>query len=227
MARHYDGVSDYGSVKDDSTISSTAMNTLIRPTTICVWAKFEAVDLNQYLYMSRHSTFNRGWRFIKLTSANSNHLFITYFGIADRQSSTSAITDTDWHFIAYTMESGGNIDWWVDAVVESFGNMGNNSIATDTPNWINASGRDVPTPNNEADQGFHCGWDKRLTDDQMIALSKGIPSLVVDPAMIFNVEAWGNESPEPDISGNGNQITITSAIKSTTAPPIELLENYL
>ena len=62
-------------------------------------------------------------------------------------------------------------------------------------------------------------WDVVLTDDEISALARGVTPNRVRPANLKGYwPVWGLHSPEIDLSGNGNSLAVTGAVKADHAP---------
>lgn len=61
-------------------------------------------------------------------------------------------------------------------------------------------------------------WNRELSEGEIYQALR-FPGSITQNLQIFS-PYWGTTSPEPDYSGNGNNGTVTGAIKGTTDPPI-------
>jgi len=67
-----------------------------------------------------------------------------------------------------------------------------------------------------------------LGDNQLQALCRGVnPFFISQTKPSLYMPAFGDQSPEPDYSGNNNDGTLLDTTKVDTHSPTELLENYL
>jgi len=75
--------------------------------------------------------------------------------------------------------------------------------------------------------GETAGWSVLLPTNEIAALGRGInPFAIRRESMLVYNPLYGNQDPEPDLTGNGHTGTLAGTTK-TKSPPIELLENYL
>ena len=71
-------------------------------------------------------------------------------------------------------------------------------------------------------------WSGELVENDFAIMDKGVnPFAIRNSDIKFLAPLNGNDSSTADYSGNGNIGTITGTTKSSTHPPVELLENYL
>ncbi len=70
-------------------------------------------------------------------------------------------------------------------------------------------------------------WDIALPTSHISALARGANPLFVSGIKpVFYSPVWGNESPELEYIGTTDG-TLTDTTKSTSHPPVEMIENYL
>ncbi len=63
--------------------------------------------------------------------------------------------------------------------------------------------------------------------NEITVMSNGVNPFAIQPdSQVLFTPIWGNQSPEPDYSGNGNTGAVTGAVRSA-GPSMELLGNYL
>lgn len=80
----------------------------------------------------------------------------------------------------------------------------------------------------EGDLGFIVYWSTGVTANEFLTLNSGVnPFLIKNENIALYSPIWGNDDPEPDYSGNGNTGANDATTKSTTAPNVELLENFI
>ena len=71
-------------------------------------------------------------------------------------------------------------------------------------------------------------WDIVLPTSHIKALARGVNPLFVSGIKpIFYSPVWGNDSPEIEYVGTTDGTLTNTPSKSSTHPPVELLENYL
>ena len=80
----------------------------------------------------------------------------------------------------------------------------------------------------EDEIGLVTVWDVVLSPNEIGALWRGThPFPFRNDNIMLLSPIEGNNSPEPDWSGNGNIGTVTNTTRATSGFPTELLENYL
>jgi len=142
--------------------------------------------------------------------------------------STTAVPLTQWAFTGVLQRGLGCccVEHFLDGATDGTGTI------NATPNCANL---DVLIGNRAGhgtdmvgDMGWATVWDTDITANEMNAIGRGVNPFPIEHANIqLLTPIWGNEDPEPDYSGNGNIGTVTSASRSTSNPPVELIENYL
>jgi hypothetical protein len=92
-----------------------------------------------------------------------------------------------------------------------------NSTYFDGPLIGNSAIGNSPWPGNIADLAI---WFTLLTQGQITALANGARphKIGATPVKVY-FPLWGLSSPEPDLSGNANNGTLTGTALATTAPP--------
>lgn len=66
-------------------------------------------------------------------------------------------------------------------------------------------------------------WDIALTPDEIAALGKGVSPLLIQPQNLKGYwPLYGAGSPEPDLSGNRNNATITGSVSAANHAPVGL-----
>ncbi len=136
---------------------------------------------------------------------------------------TAGITDTNWHHTGGTASaSGGNIT--VQAFLDG-GNKGTNTAASTGPTLSRTtigahSPAGTPTFFLNGTLAEVTLWNLVLADAEFAALATGINSYMVRPANIVGYwPLWGLSAPEPDMSGNVQNMTLNnSPIYATHAP---------
>lgn len=139
------------------------------------------------------------------------------YGLAENGVSTGA-----WHhFIGQYDESITRTRIYLDGVahgdVTSSGTYSNRAVG----------GAVGAYPNNEGGTEFNgriaelAIWSRALTEDEIIALSKGYSPKHFPRGLIFYCPLWGKISPEPEQIGAAN-VTITGAIEAVHQPIIQM-----
>jgi len=105
-----------------------------------------------------------------------------------------------------------------------------NDSATNTGSTEATVGEDPAAGSRdfEGDLAFNFAMDHFPATTHVNAMSNGVnPFGLWGDRMQFYSPLWGNESPENNYGLNGTTGTVTGTTRSTTNPPVELLENYL
>ncbi len=224
MSRSFDGSGD------EISIGNTTEHDNLTDWTIHSWAKLNNLTGDRVI-IGNWPTFGLlTFFFDDVASASGRtdvwHVFIS--GQDRVESATSAAVVDTWQAVNGSYDATTEIQLWIDGVEDansptaiSETNMGlNNDLVIAA---LPAGGRVM--------DGFlsHITWwDVVLSDNEKVALANGVNPIAIRPNNIISLwPLWGNQSPEPDWSGNGNTGTNTGSVKGNDGPPMELMENYL
>ena len=224
MARDFDGSSDLiacGDVDIDNEIS------------VCVWIYADGWASGFRSVIAKRS--NGGLVTNYGLNANTSILQWHYRGNDGWKLLTTPISNApagQWIlFVGTFKQNGSDVD--AEIIIDGISKATTTFTNDDLTNALNNA--DVTLGRlSEASSEFFDGklfdytsYNSILTTNQAKALFQGVPSFVID---IENQKQLlrlnGNDSPEPDISGNGNDGTLTGTTKSTTDPPVEFIDNY-
>lgn len=230
MARLFDNVDDQilvGSVSQWTFIKNTAVFT------IAMWVKFtdHAADDLYGIIANINSSNQNGFGvwFDNRTGVFIKKLrLLVVRGVAgdpviDSNSSDNFVTDNNWHMLGVVC-NGTNAFFWRDTTSETGSDVvgtlgtGDNDRA---PTWgrVNGPTPDFPLNGSLAEAAI---WDVALTDDQMRMLAGRRCALRVRPDRLVATGGYwpfyGTGSPEPDLSGRGNNGTVTGAVVADHAP---------
>ena len=138
----------------------------------------------------------------------------------------TGITANIWHHVAGVYISESSRLAYLDGVSAS------DSTTAAAPNTLNLTaigmtddGYYVSGPTNFFD-GLIADvaiWNVALTANEISALSKGVRAYFVRPkSLVFYSPLDGLASPEPDLSGQANNLTLTASPTAANGPPIDL-----
>jgi len=105
--------------------------------------------------------------------------------------------------------------------------MGSTSITPSGLNRTSAFVLDVqfgPLRAMDGDIEHYTIWNAALTDNEMNALARGVHPLRIRPLSIQSGGYWpirGDLSPEPDYSGNKNNLVLTGTLAAANGAPVE------
>lgn len=159
-------------------------------------------------------------------STNDKELFMNSSGIVKARifdganklaATTTGISTGSWHHIGMTFD-GTNLRVWLDGVNEGTTAAGNSFTGFTDPSFRLcgivgglADGETTVTRAN-ARLAEWAIWTGILTTNDFAMLAKGFPVSRVRPSTRLRYwPIWGASSPEPDYSGNGGSLTLTSA----------------
>lgn len=108
------------------------------------------------------------------------------------------------------------------------GDLGNAGTNTDTvtPSGINScdvgrEGDSSPADHWEGELAEVAFWNVALTDNEIVALSRGVSPLRIRPASLLAYwPIYGLASPEPDLSGNVNNLTLNGSPALANHAPV-------
>src|SRR3990167_5481957 len=230
MARLFNGSSDVGVVTENSTLTSPTTSV-----TISAWVYITGTPQTWGAVI--HKNYN--------TSAGSPYLTweIGQSGASTRQmifgvntsagttltSLTTALSLNTWYYLLGRWTSGEK----TELIVYNADRTINQSVLSASTNTgsLNYGGGNLRFGKNENVGYFPMwlfraqGWKVKLTDNE--AKGSMNNAFINRSNSIFNIEFYGNESPEPDYSVNNNDVTLTGTSKPAGNPPAEMIENCL
>ena len=223
MARDFNGSSEY--LSNDTGISSAY------PLTIFCWnspdngGDFATVWLGDK--DSNTENFQLG-TFDNDSSGETDIRAVTFAGSADVSIGDIEIPFGTWVTIAGIWRSATDREFYTDGVSDV---TDSTSVAHPTGidnTTFGRNSRPVPAAYFNGDAAEFACWNVALSDNEMTALGSGVnPFAIRYNDMIIYVPIYGNDDPEPDLSGNNVDLAVTGTTPKIAHPPVELLENYL
>lgn len=207
MARSFNGSGDQINLGNSSTLDPTV------PVSISVWFMLTSTPGGAYACLC--DRINGGTHYMALLY-NSGHMTY-YFGSGNNiDPGTASITQNVWYHVGAAIDGSNNATTFMNGVSD-----GTVAGATVTPAAVNSTlgrnGLNTDFPGILADYAI---WNTNLTAAEFLALSRGARPVNVRSA---NLKAWlpltGLQSPEPDLSGNANNGTLTGTTPAF-GPPI-------
>lgn len=198
--------------------------------TYLLWTNITSVALNtdKGVMTKSHSSHSQPYYNIHLNYNPGINKFSMYAVVGNWDADSTQVTqdvESSWHVLAGSFDET-DMKIYIDSVEKvSFGNAG-------TINW---SGQEIQIGNwanlgrgLQGDFSHACVYSSVLTTNQQLIIFKGVNPFVVDHDNLqMLVQLDGNGTYDGDYSGNGNYGEAFTAIKSTTNPPVEMIENYL
>jgi len=224
MARLFNGSTDY------IEISSAVVSSY--PLTISAWAMFSSFPASGIARVASLGKSSDGQNYVEVDylSADGHFRFVTNNNGANQLAEgTLAISTNVWYHLCavhpgvdgtsscFLYTNGGDKQTGAPVGANSPIGLNRTDIAA-----LNIVGVDTSTtfPGRLADVAF---WNVALTDAEVLALSTGVRPNKIRPS---NLAAYwpldGLASPEPDLSGNKNNGTITGTPSQAAGPPISL-----
>ena len=232
MARDLDGV-------DDKLVKSSPSFIDDNTGTISIWVKSDggAAGEQQIFSIAQGLVFPNGdeWRITYATSADFIQLVLINAGGVSWSAVTAndVLNDTNWHLWVATSD-GSTTKLYKDGVEETL----TDGTGSNSGQWLGdavdadrmALGillRNVDLIPFDGKFASFAYWDVALNDNEILALFHGVSPISIRKGNLKSHSLlFGNQDPEPDLTGNDNDLTVTGAIKSPHAP-VELIGNYL
>ncbi len=138
-----------------------------------------------------------------------------YHGAGYQVTDSAALTTNTWHHVAYTWNSSTHlVSFYKDGVLLGSATAADSNY--DNTNFYLGSGYNGTLPGSLAEWTV---WSVDLTANEVAALALGGRPHRVRPASLTGYwPLWGLTSPEPDLSGNANNGTLTGTAFATHAP---------
>ncbi len=224
MARDLDGVDDHVDMTSPVPTASP------RPVTISIWAKADDTSkINNSIFCNNTDRSDpRLYVEIHSTSGTTNQMRL--FSGSFNDAGDTFTLDTDWHHYVWTWENDDSVAYFRDgvAVGSTSKTQAGSSVGSDASFGAidNLIGSDFVF-DGDLDSG--AVLDDIITLAEIGALGRGanIFGFGRHDILQLDMPLNGNNSPEPDFSGNDRDGTLTGTTKATTNAPVELLENYL
>jgi len=231
MARSFDGVNNLIDFGDNLRIDGNVGD----PQTVLICYQMPDTSGEGKFIIAKQDNFSngRGWYFFALTSGFMSFNFIGQASNAKTSDGDSTIDDDNWHVCCGTVDNTANasgINIYVDGSADSMTTGSDNlTVTTVGAETMRIACREGCTFGEfNGDFGMWAQWDTEFGAARAAALTSGVNPLGFGKVgMRLFVSIFGNESPEPDWSGNDFDGTVTGTTKFAGNPPIELMENYL
>jgi len=213
-SRIWDADSDLIRVADDSVLQDIFAS----GGTISAWVYYtSSVSLAR---IASKVLTNSGWVFyfetLKLT-------FFAYFSGDNLKESTGNLSLNTWYYVTATYDSSSASNtpsFYLNGVAE-----GSSTALTPTGTYDTDVGQDFVIGNTGAVSGGFRGnicyvqaWDRTLSNDEIIESMEKPGS--VRQNLVGYWPVLGSDSPERDLSGNGNTGTVTGADSDSRGPPV-------
>lgn len=218
MARSFDGINDVITITDAATFEvSTQM-------TLGVFMKWNSVPTGiEAICGKGRDTTNTYSYFLGnsgLANSTTNLNFALYDGVSNPEAVASSFefTSATWYNVVGTY-NGSAIRVIVDASTSASTNTtinpGNQTSSFFIGRWPNGGGGDY----SPVTVGELALWNVVLSSSEIDAYSNGVsPNFIRRTALVLYLPLWGLASPEPDLSGNKNNGTVTGAVLADHAP---------
>lgn len=222
MARSFNGGAgntDFLSVADNSVLRGMSQLTLN------AWVKATAWTNATQGLIGKWATSNE--YILRVTSAGVVQFFTNTTAVVSVSSAATVGTGA-WHMVTATYD-GSTMRIYIDAVLDSNTSSQSGSISNGTSSsLIMGADYDHNSDTLNGSEAEASVWSKALTGAEITAMYNSgvnaqIPSRTENASLVGYWPIWGVLSPEPDISGNANNATVTGTSKSAHAP----MEFYL
>lgn len=123
------------------------------------------------------------------------------------------------HLYTWQTEAATPQKYYIDGVLKGSNNVALTTGATgklSVGNFATITGGDNPANSTLAE---FCSWTAALTVTEALALASGVNARFVQPnAILHYVPIWGQKSPEPELSGKRQNLTVTGTTAANHAP---------
>lgn len=204
MARSFNGSTD---------VIKTTGFTIATPFTFFVWCICNQTAAVATM-LSGNTSNTMGLRMDPRTGANDLSLFVSGAAVIG-QIANAAVTSGTWFGVVASYDSSGN--WAVYATGLPSASGTNSQSFTGSPLWIGQDGGTAAAwTGNLADVAV---WNVILSATEAKALTQGIrPGVIRPKSLKYWLPLDGNSSPEPDLSGNASNGTLTGTAKASGPP---------
>jgi len=227
MARSFNGVNDHTSHGDNVRIDKDD------PQTIVYAVRLPDTASEAKFIIAKQDNFvdGIGWNSVIGTNGTVG-VTVRDNGVGQKsRNSTSTVDDDNWHIIVITIDATINmsgllmyIDGITETMVAGLDTLVNSSLSAEALQIACREGCTFSELAGEVANYAHYG--REFKTDAAQALSRGVNPFGFGNMRIFCPLA-GDKSPEPDISGNDLDGTLTGTTKFNGNPAVELIENYL
>lgn len=158
--------------------------------------------------------------FLRIDNNETLELFIEMGGSLRSLSPTTAMNQNAWSFVVVDFVEGTStvlrifVNDMSSPIGTESGNFGNYDAATNNFILMNLNTGSTVTPTGAL--AHFSVYDVRLSEQGRLMAKAGLNARY-DKCLAF-YPLYGNSSPEPDISGNGHNGTLTSTVKRDHAP---------
>jgi len=216
MSRFFDGSDDNISLGSPALLD----NLYKAPFTVGFWLR--VITAAGYFISKLDTAIFAGWVIFKVgTNGFSYWCYWNDSAASSRSTADNAYTLNKWFYVTCTTNGGTdptNYHNYVNGVL----NDGATTTGSDTKNDaalnLKIGSSHSNTNYSNINMAYLQMW-KRVLSVGEIKQSMHFPGSIRNGLVGF-WPFWGSSSPEPDLSGNGNNGTVAGAIKGTTEPPI-------
>lgn len=192
--------------------------------TLACWALTGGlVNADRFMQKGTGTLQDPGWRFT-ITTGNVLSLGVRWSGNA-RWDSVGTLSNNTWNFVSVTYNSTSTANdpsFYINGILQT-------TVEVIAPSGSVTSDFGVNLTIGN-DSTFSRGWNGNLCYVQMWRRTLSVAEIneaMIRPGSIRTnlVGYWpclGSDSPERDLSGNGNSGTVTGATESFNGPPVRL-----
>jgi len=209
--------------------SLTSVDAFVGPVVFScgIWINPDVVTITQVVMSMRNSSSNSYMQFF---STNSGILTFriedggTYIG---RTTASNVISASTWQHIGGTWDGGeaaSGINIYVDGLDVDNADDNNGTFIDREPgsvNWRIGAQTDSLDFQFDGDEAEAAIWDTELTANEMLMLAAGVSPIRVRPANLIGYSPiYGVNDPEPDLSGNGHNLTVEGTVNQSDHAPV-------
>lgn len=227
MARDFDGTNDNITVNGTFTEADTDIRTLF------VWFDPDALAGTRIVGIGDNVGAGTDRLTSNLDGSTSRYRITQDFdGTNGQWSTTNTVSTGSWQNCGFAYDRGATandpvfvLDGTNETVIEIATPTGT-AVAGDDRLRIGETGNAGDDYNGR--MAFVAIWNVALSVNEIQVMNRGVnPFVIRHENLILYWPLWGNQSPEPDYSGNGENGTLAGTTKGIDNPPVQLLSHYL
>jgi len=226
MARTFVSTSSMSIEFSDNNVFSPSVNDM----TILIWSKLPSTPASQFLF-AKGTTNQYEWGVNSLVTTGLMKAVVWISNGAEHMAATGTtdVSDDTWYLHGLKIDYLTRLDVYVKGVSEANDTTTSGTMTNGTAP-IRMAGRYDGAAYLDGDLAHFVVFNTLLSDNHILALQNGVNPIAIgyESNLQLYCPTHGNDSPEPDYSGNNRTGTLNNTpTKTSSNPPVELLENYL
>lgn len=217
MARDFpNSTASYLSVGDVAAldITGTAL-------TIHCWARFDTVNVAHTCVAKWGSATNSKQYVLGINASGQINAAIGDATSQDVINGATALSTATWYSLAVRKNGtgAGALQGFVNGTSDA--SITSNRSIQNTASTFRVGNRDDNVNPHDGFLGEVAVWDVALSDAEISAISKGVSPLLIHPGSLKGYyPIWPAGSPESDLSGNKNNLTVNGTLNAANHAPV-------